>query len=123
MSIRAFRIPVTTDGSGDATAYSDPVFGSIQHVAYIKTDFADGVDFAITGETTGQGIWSESNVNASTIRYPRAATHSVAGVAAAYASGGTAVNAPIVLAGERIKVVVDEGGATKTGTIVVAVEI
>lgn len=123
MSIRAFRVTATTDGSGDATVYSDPVFGKVLHAAYIKTDFADGVDFAITGETTGQGIWTESNVNASTIRYPAAASHSVAGVAAAYASGGTAVNVPIVLAGERIKAIISSGGATKTGVLVFAVEI
>lgn len=123
MSIRAFRVPVTTDGSGDATAYSDPVFGTVKHAAYIKTDFADGVDFTITGETTGQGIWTETNVNASTIRYPMAASHSTAGAAALYAGGGSAVNVPIVLAGERIKVVVASGGSVKTGVLVFAVEI
>ena len=108
-------VNITTDGSGDATGYSAVVSGRILTCRYVKTDFTDGVDFTITSEATGETIWTESNVNASATRAPRQATHSTAGVAALYAAAGTAVNDHVVLANDRIKVVVGSGGATKTG--------
>jgi TPP-dependent pyruvate/acetoin dehydrogenase alpha subunit len=49
-------------------------------------------------------------------RYPRQATHSKVGVASLYAAAGTAVQARVALANDRIKIVLAQGGATKTGT-------
>lgn len=120
--LRRFDVAVTTDGSGDATAYTPYLSGYIHSVQYAKTDFADGVDFTITTETTAQTVWTESNVNAAKVCLPRAATHSTAGVAALYASGGTAVNDRVVAGRERVKIVVAQGGATKTGTFYVTVD-
>jgi hypothetical protein len=115
-------IPLTTDASGDCTAYSDRnVTGRVLTVRYVKTDFADGVDFTVTAEATGESIWAESNVNASATRAPRQATHSTAGAAALYAAGGTAVNDHLVLANDRIKVVVAQGGNVKTGALHVVI--
>jgi hypothetical protein len=51
---------------------------SIESIQYVKTDYADGVDFTITAEATTETIWTESNVNAAVIKHPRAATHSTA---------------------------------------------
>lgn len=102
-------VAVTTDASGDATAYSPHIpFGVVSQIRYVKTDFADGVDFAITLEATGEGVWTESNVNASATRAPRQAAHGTDGVA----SGGAEL---IALADDRIKIVVAQGGDTKTG--------
>jgi 3-polyprenyl-4-hydroxybenzoate decarboxylase len=115
MHVQVFAVTVTTDASGDATAYSNPVNGLLSQARYVKTDFANGVDFTITAEATGETLWTEADVNASATRAPRQATHSTAGVAAAYASGGTAVNDMIAVSG-RIKIVVASGGDTKTGT-------
>lgn len=115
MHVQVFPVTVTTDGSGDATAYSDAVNGLLSQIRYVKTDFATGVDFTITAEATGETIWTESNVDASATRAPRQATHSTAGVAALYAAAGQAVNDMIAISG-RIKIVVASGGATKTGT-------
>lgn len=115
--LRRFRVPITTDSGGAATVYTPKVNGLLQSIAYTKIDFANGVDFTVTGETSLTPIWAESDVNASAVRAPQAASHSNAGVAALYASGGTAVNARIAIADERIKVVVAQGGATKTGTL------
>lgn len=117
MTVRRFVVTAAVDGSGDATVYSPVINGRLESIAYVKDGsnaYSDGVDFTITGETTGQGIWTEENVNASAVRHPRAATHSVAGVAALYASGGTAVGDRLTLA-ERVKIVVASGGASKTG--------
>lgn len=114
---RRLTVTVTTDGGGDATAYSDPIdYGVLSQIRYVKTDFADGVDFTMTAEATGETLWTESNVNASATRAPRQATHSTAGVAALYAGGGTAVLAPIVLVNDRVKIVVGSGGTVKIGT-------
>lgn len=119
MAMRRIVVSVTTDGSGAATAYSPPVNGKLYSVSYVKdpgaNPFANGVDFTITKETTGEGIWTESDVNATAHRSPRAATHTNAGVAALYASGGVAVLGPIAMARERIKIVIAQGGATKVG--------
>lgn len=120
--IRKFTIPLTTNSSGAATAYSPFLSGFIDSIQYVKTDFADGVDFTITAEATGEAILSLTDQNTATKLRPRAATHSAAGVASVYASGGTAVNDRIALARDRVKVVVAQGGNVKTGTIVVFVD-
>jgi len=123
MTIRRFlSAAVVTDGSGNATAYIGPLSGYVSQIRYIKTDYADGVDFTITSENTGQTIWAENDVNAAAQRQPRMPTHSTAGVAALYASGGVAVNDKIALANDRIKIVIASGGATKSGQFEVIVD-
>ena len=128
MTIRRFVVPVTTDADGDATAYSPRMSrGSvIQSIHYIKPGsggFANTADFAITHDETGEGVWTEANLTATAHRRPRAATHSTAGVAALYAAGGTAVNDAIAIsAGDRVKIVVAEGGNALAGTFHIVVE-
>jgi hypothetical protein len=117
MTVRRFVVPATTDLNGDATVYTPAIYGKLVSIYYKKTDFADGVTFAVTGEDTATAIWSEAAVNASAIRYPRAATSSTAGVASLYAAGGTAVNDKIAISGERIKAVISSGGDTKSGAL------
>src|SRR5688572_17918422 len=108
--IRKFTVPVVTDGSGVAIAYTPFLSGFIESVQYKKTDFADTVDFTITAEATGENIWTESNVTAAATKRPRAPTHSTAGVASLYASGGTAVNDRIALGRDRVKIAFASGG-------------
>lgn len=122
MTIRRFVVPITVDADGDATVYTPAIYGHLVSFRYVKTDFADGVDFVCTLESTGETLWSEDAVNASATRYPRAATHSVAGAASLYASGGTSVNGKIAIGGDRIKIVVDGGGVSKSGTLHVTVD-
>jgi len=116
MFAQRITVSATTDASGDATVYSPVVNGSLHQVRYVKVDFPDGVDFTITNESTAETLWAELDVNASSTRGPRQATHSTAGVASLYAAGGTAVTANMLLANDRIKIVVANGGNTKTGT-------
>ena len=115
-------VTLTTDASGDATGYTPMVTGRISQIRYVKTDFADGVDFTVTSEATGETIWAETNVNSSATRAPRQATHGTDGTAALYAAGGAAVQAPIALANDRVKIVVASGGDTKTGTVHVVLD-
>jgi hypothetical protein len=114
-------VTVTTASDGSATAYTELVTGAVRLAKYVKTDFADGVDFTITSEQTGQTVWTESDVNVSKVISPRQATHSTAGVAALYAGGGSAVLGDVALAQERIKIVIASGGDTKTGTFIFVV--
>lgn len=122
MAIRRFVVTGAVDAAGDGTFYSPAIYGSLVSITYAKTDYADGVDFVITAETTGETIWSESDVNASATRYPRSGTHSTAGVAALYAAGGTAVQGRIALGGDRVKIVVAAGGVSKTGAFHITVD-
>ena len=110
---------ITTDASGDAEVFLDGGTWVIEEIKYTKDDFADGVDIAITGADSGTTIWTQANVNASVTVRPRAATHSTAGVAALYAGSGTAVNDKILIVTERIKIIIDEGGNAKSGTITI----
>lgn len=122
MTTRRHVLTVTTDGSGNATAYSPYLSGRITAIHYVKTDYATGVDFTITADLTGETIWTESNVDATKSCMPRGATHSNAGVAALYAAGGTAVNDLIRLSRDRVKIVIGSGGATKVGTFHIVTE-
>lgn len=114
---RRLTVPVTTDGSGAATVYSDPIAaGVLSHIVYVKGTIGATPTFTITTETTNETLWSESNVSASAVRAPRQPTHSTAGAASLYAVGGTAVNDKIAIANDRVKIVISGGGATATGT-------
>lgn len=120
--IRRFVVPVTTASDGTATAYTPYLSGYIHEIHYLKTDFADGVDFTITADVTGETIWTQSDVNAAAVKAPRQATHSTAGVASLYASGGTAVQDRIALGRDRVKIVIAQGGNVKSGAFHVVVD-
>ncbi|RKQ70125.1 hypothetical protein [Oceanibaculum indicum] len=109
-------VALTTNSSGAAEAYSDTVTGRVLAIRYVKDSFANGVDFTITAEATGETIWAENDVNASASRAPRQGTHGTDGAAALYASGGTAVRDFIYLANDRVKIAVASGGNATSGT-------
>lgn len=122
MTIRKFTVPVVTAADGSATVYSPYLSGYIQTINYRKTDFADGVDFTITADATGETLWAEANVNAAIAKAPRQPTHSQAGVAALYAAGGVAVNDRIALGRDRVKIVIAQGGDAKSGAFDIIVD-
>ncbi|MBF0358868.1 MAG: hypothetical protein HQL70_09690 [Magnetococcales bacterium] len=107
---------VTTAADGTATAYIPVVSGRLSQIRYVKDDYAAGVDFTITNETTGETLWTEADVNASVTVAPRQPTHGTDGAAALYAAAGTAVNDQIVLVNDRIKIAIAQGGDSKSGT-------
>jgi hypothetical protein len=123
--MRRFSVTATTAADGTVTAYSPRLSGKIHQVEYVKdgpNGFANGVDFSITGEKTGVGLWTQSDVNASAIVAPRQPTHSQAGVAALYASGGTGVQDCIALARDRVKIAIAQGGNAKVGVFHILVD-
>ena len=122
MTVRRFNVPVTTDAGGAATAYSPYLSGYIHSIQYVKTDFANGVDFTITAEATGETIWTEADVNSAVVKAVRQPTYTTAGVASLYAAAGTAVNDKVALSRDRVKIVIAQGGATKTGAFNILVD-
>lgn len=116
MHVERHTVALTTNASGAATGYTPPLTGQISHIKYVKTDFADTVDFAITLETSLDGLWTQANVTASKTVAPRQPTHDAVGAASLYAAGGEAVEAPIYCDRDRVKIAVTNGGDTKSGT-------
>lgn len=123
--MRRLIVNVTTAADGTVTAFSPKFSGMIHQIEYVKDGsnaFADGVDFTITGEATGVGLWTESNVNATAVRAPRQPTHSQVGAAALYASAGTAVNDRVAMANDRVRIVLAQGGNAKVGRFHILVD-
>lgn len=121
---RKFTVVAVSDADQVGTFYTPYVSGYIESVQYVKAGsggYTDGVDFTITAEATGENIWTDTNINASEVVRPRAATHTTAGVASLYAADGEAVTDRIALGRDRVKIVLAAAGATKTGTFVVTV--
>jgi len=112
MFMHSTSITVTTNASGAATAYVQAINGPILAISYVKSDYANGVDFTITLEDSGQTIWQEENVNASKVVRPRAVVQG---------TGGTNLIdvEPIYVCYERVKIVIAAGGATKSGTFII----
>ena len=120
-------VTLTTDGSGDAIGFIpsppdplNPLNGEVRGIIYDADDFDATADFTITAEETGIGIWTESDVSASKTVHPLVPGSSQLGAPLVYAAGGSPVPAgPPILAHERLKIVVAQGGDTKTGTFTI----
>jgi hypothetical protein len=117
---------VTTAADGSATAYSPTITGAISSIAYVAdatNPYAATVDFAITVEATGQGLWTQSDISASGTRAPRQPTHGQDGTDRFYT--GTNVNHAvqdlICLANDRVQIVLAQGGNAKVGQFVITV--
>lgn len=119
----AMRLSVTAavDGAGDGTFYVPVTYGAIMMIQYVKTDYADGVDFTITVDSTGEALWAELNVNAAKIVYPRADVQDLVGADALYAATFNRVE-PVYMVNDRVKIVVANGGVSKTGSFTVVVK-
>lgn len=123
MFVQRHRVELTTATGGGATGYTPVTRGRVLAIHYLKTDFASTADLTITGERFAEAILAVTNVNVSTSWMPRRATVTTAGVAALSATGGTGapVLEPVPVADDRIKVVVAQGGNTKSGVVEVIV--
>ena len=120
-TIRRPVVSVTTDENGDAVAYTPPIYGEIESISYVKTDFDNGSGFVLSTEDSEITLWSEEDVDASATRHPRDATVSGDAAAALYAYAGQAVNSRIAIGGERVKIVIANGGDTKSGVFHITV--
>ena len=120
MACERIEVSITANGSGDGTGFANPTIagGYLQAIRYVpdgSLPYATGVDFTITGETSGIAILTVTNAGTAALDFfPRAATQTIANAAALYAAGGTAVNDRIPV-GERVKIVVAQAGANNVG--------
>lgn len=116
MSIVSSVLTVTTDAAGAGTGRTEQLNGRLLGIFYTKTDYDNGVTFAVTSGVTEQSLWSEAAVNASKKVYPRVATNTVAGAVS------TTIFDTLPLADETVLVTVSAGGNTKVGSFTILVE-
>lgn len=112
--LHAVSTTIVTDSGGDATVYlGTNIRGKLHAIIYTPGTIATGGDLVITTETRGIPILTVTNAGTSKLfHYPRAPGSTVAAAAAITDSAEL-----IPILDERIKVVVAQGGATKTGSI------
>ena len=119
MGMNSMAIPVTTDGSGNATGYGyRSVQGQLMAVHWNVGTCVAGVDVTISteGATASKTHLTLTDANSSAMYYPRDILHSEAGAALTGTNGGDR-GMPLFVG--RPKVVVAQGGATKTGTVTI----
>ena len=126
MKVERFSVSVTTAADGSATAYSPTITGAISSIAYVAdgtNPYAATVDFAITVESTGQGLWTQSDITASGTRAPRQPTHEQDGTDRFFQGSSTEHTVPdlICLAEDRIRIVLAQGGNARTGRFIITV--
>ncbi|MGH6792915.1 MAG: hypothetical protein ACRECF_09285 [Methyloceanibacter sp.] len=117
-----YVVPITTDGAGAATVYSGLVDGAVVQVRYVPgaAPIDTNGDLDITLETTGVVIANHDNIGTSAFtKVYKQATHGIDGVAAILPDADA--DAPaldyVYAADERIKVVIANGAAAKSGTL------
>lgn len=115
--MRTIAIPINVDASGDATA-TRLIGGEILAIGVDTGTLATNVDITITDDLTASTIAAFANLTTATKykRYPKVVPTQPDGTA--LTTAGPAV--PPVSQG-RIKVVVAQGGVSKSGTVWVTV--
>ena len=117
------RIPFTTDGSGDAVVHgSRSVFARLIALFYDRGDMDTGTDLVLTTDQYDvvETIFSVANIGTSDkIWFPRRLVQNNAGVDLTGTQGGD--REPYLMIG-RPKLTVDEGGATKSGALILILE-
>ena len=117
-------VTLTTDGSGDVTAYTPTTRGTVLAIRYVpnaSTPLDSTADITITDNGTGLQALAVTDIGASARDFwPRAFTMNTTGTAATY--DGTRNVLDLVPVANAIKVVVAQGGATKIGTLYIYVQ-
>ena len=110
-------VAVTTATDGTGTAYSPVVSGRVMTVRYLRGTLATTAAITISAEATGEALCSEVFATDAT-RYPRVPTHTGSGGVVLFGSTVSyGVLEPMVVAEDRLKVVVGSGGDSMSGTI------
>ena len=109
--------PITTDGSGDAT-FTSPitVIGLLYAVQLVDGDFADGVDITLTSEQGDLSIplLTKADWNTDQMVLPRV-------LEALNTDGSALTTSGLQVVCGKPKVVIAQGGATKTGRVILYV--
>mgnify|MGYP000036959505 CR=1 FL=1 len=112
--MRAIKLTLTTDASGNATVTAERVFGRVYAVQLVDGTFDDGVDLTLTCENLDLSIpiLAKLNFNTDQMVYPR--------VACALNTDGTALTVyDMPLAAGDLKAVIAQGGNAKSGSVIV----
>lgn len=122
MFIERHVLTLAVNASGDATVYSAGLVNGrvleIRYVPHATTPLDTNADLTITGEESGVAIATLTDIGLSAFtKVPRQATHAITGAALVYIAAGQPVCEPVLIAGERIKVVVAQGGVSMSGTL------
>lgn len=112
--MKRIKIPFTTATDGSATAYGPAVVGTVYAVQTVDGDLADGVDITLTAENEdlSMPILVKADFNTDGLYYPRVLQN--------LNTDGTALTThcePLVYG--RLKVVIAQGEAVKSGAVVV----
>lgn len=123
MSMRKVTLSVTTDASGDATTTSTQhIMGKLFAIDYFPGSLVTGADLTITCEgVRSRPLLTKADAGISNLTfYPREIPHAVTDGAPLTATAGGDRVQPLL--NGLLKIVVAQGGATKTGSIVVYYE-
>jgi hypothetical protein len=128
--MKRYVVDITTATGGGATGYTYKAAGRLTGFRYVKNAtasvaFASTADFTITDEETGRTLLTVSNVNASTDYDVEGSRITTSGGSRTFSTGTAALRAvsgPIPIARSRVKIVVAQGGNTKTGRFHVFVD-
>ena len=122
--IREYPLSITVNSSGDSTDYIDSVeAGKLYAVAVNEGDLAGNFDITISyknEQTDFVTLLTLTNLSADKTYYPREIVHSEAGEALTGTAGGD--RAMPIVAG-RVRVVTGDGGVSKSGGIILYVEV
>lgn len=108
-------VTLTTDASGNCTAYSTVRDGRILGVYFSVGTLATTADVIMTCEATAEAIVTITDLAASATYYPRVQVHDETGTGATL-DGTRKMREPVTVCQDRVKFVVAQGGNAKTGT-------
>lgn len=119
--MRAVKLGFTTNSSGAATVVGASVAGLLHAVVWEKGTCDNGVDCTCsTVNSAGAAtLLTLTDANASAIYYPRHVVHSEVGAALTGTAGGDRTKP---LAVGNLKIVIAQGGDTKTGSVTFYIE-
>jgi hypothetical protein len=116
------EVDITTASDGTGTGTTDRAFtGYLVGIQYVKNNFASGVDLTVTNADGSVTYWTGTDVNASTIVYPRTQVHDNVGAGLTY-DGTRKVMERFPLIKDKVKVNITSGGDTKTGTFYIVAD-
>lgn len=118
-------VAVTTDGSGNATAYSPSTYGVVVAIRYVPaavSPLASGATLTVTDNATGIQVLAVTSLGVGSGRdfWPRAFVMNTTGTAATF--DGTRPILDLVPVAGAVKVVIASGGAAASGTVYVYVQ-
>lgn len=114
--LKAIRINVTTDASGDGSTVVTPsILGWLVGVRWIDGTYDDGVDGTLTAVIAPSGVddtlFTLTNANTDAMSYPRATECSTVGAAL--------TTTTMMIIDGSLKLTVAQGGNVKTGGCIV----